>query len=365
MTDRRAELAQQLKTQAVQKYGHQFAVTGRNDYKQGIVSTGSLLWDYMTGIGGHKLGAASEVFGAPEIGKTTIAGFSALRNAQAQGMVTGLIAVEPNVDEKWMIKHGVNPEYNVLARPDNGEEAFGILYDWVYGGDVGFIVFDSIGAVNSNKAIESDKPQAYGNSALISWGVPRIIARAWKNHTGLLFINQQRDDTKSKIAGLVESPGGWAFKHAMTTRTHLKPGKDRYTTKMGSPSEDVLIGRQIIATFKKNKAAESLGKSARFDFYHVETDDNPFGFDVAADIISAAKVSGVFEGAGWLKWHGFPKGKLNGKAAVADWIAENPERLEDIRQEVLGKMREQEAKLVAKKNPPDTPHPLKPELKAV
>lgn len=340
--------AAQKAAQAVERaYGLKSASTGLSAHQTNVVPTGSLLWDYQSGIGGHPMGAFSECFGPPSIGKTTIAGFGALRAAQEQGMLTGVIAVEPDVDETWMQRHGVNLEYNVLARPDNGEEAFGILHDWVYGGVVDFIVFDSIGGIASQKEQDADVPQAYGNSAMITWGVKRVVARAWKNNVGVLFINQQRDDTKARIAGLVDSPGGWAFKHAMKVRTHLKPGKTQFKGKYhdGVESKDRLIGREVIASFKKNKASESLGKSARFDFYHVETPDHPFGIDVGKDILAAAQVSGVFEPAGaWLKHPMFPKGKLNGKAAVTDWVLSHPERLPEIRNEVIAVMQRETAK---------------------
>lgn len=347
--DTRLERAQQVKAKTEQAYGLHSATTGRTARKAiETISTGSLLWDYMSGIGGHGLGIFEEVFGAPSIGKTTIAAGGALRSAHAQGMVTGIIAVEPDVDEDWMELHGVDPDYNVIARPDNGEEAFGMLHDWIYDQAVDYIVFDSIGAISSAKEQGSDKSQAFGNSALISWGVKRVAARAWKNGIGVMFINQQRDDTRAKVAGLVDSGGGWAFKHAMKIRTHLKPGKDRYTIKMDTgdgPKADVMVGRQIVASFKKNKAAQALGRSARFDFYHIETDDYPFGVDVAADVIAAGKVSGVIDGVGWYKHPMFPGGKLQGKNGVKAFFEENPDKVWDMREEVLAKMAEDQKRV--------------------
>lgn len=345
-TDPRIAAAQRQAVEVEKKYGHKAGTTGFTGFKHGVVSTGSLAWDYQSGIGGHQMGALEEVFGPEHIGKTTIAAFSAMRNAQEQGMLTGYIAVEPDVEEDWMQQHGVNLDYNVTARPDNGEEAFGILSDWVYGGVVDYIVFDSIGAISARKEIESDNVQAYGNSALITWGVKRIAARAWKNGVGVMFINQIRDDTKSRIAGTVTSPGGHAFKHMMKVRTQLKPGKDRYMIKVndGVDNKDVMAGRQIIASFKKNKAAQALDKAARFDFYHMETDDYPFGFDVAKDVFTAAKLAGIFGSGTWLQHPIFPKGKINGREKAQAFILEHPECIPEIREEVLKVMTKESAK---------------------
>lgn len=338
--DPRIAKAQELAAKANSDYGHLTGMTGHNGYNLRSVPSGSLMYDFQSMIGGHPMGQFCEQFGAPEIGKTTIMGGGVLRNAQAMGMLTGIIALEPNIDENWMMEQGINLDYNIIVRPDNGEEAFGLLHDWIYSGAVNYILFDSIGALSSAKEQESDKSQAYGTSSLITWGVRRVLARAWKNDVGVMFINQQRDDTKSKIAGLVDSPGGHAFKHAMSVRTHVKPGKDRYTVKMsdGEVMKDVMIGRQIVCTFKKNKVAEASGKGARFDFYSKHAEGYPFGIDVAADIINTAKVAGVFEGSGWLKHRTFPKGKLNGKAAVAEFLADHPDAMMEIRKDVMDEM---------------------------
>lgn len=343
--DPRMERARKAAEKINKDYGEKAGSAGKTDYAQGVISTGSLAWDFASGSGGHLIGECIEVFGPPSIGKTTIAGFSAIRSAQAQGILTGIIAVEPNVKEDWMEKHGINIDHNVIARPDTGEEAFAIIKDWVYNKTVDFIIFDSIGAISSEKEQDSEKPQAFGNAAIIAWGVKAIVARAWKNNIGIMFINQQRDDNKARIAGLVDSPGGWAFKHAMTTRIHLKPGKDKYKIKIsdGVENKDVTVGQQIIAIYKKNKGSESNGRSARFDFYYVDVEGLPFGFDVGQDVFTAARMAGVFKPSGaWLEHDVFPNGKIQGKEKAQQYIAEHPEVIPQIRQEVLAIMHQKE-----------------------
>lgn len=162
--------------------------------------------------------------------------------------------------------------------------------------------------------------------------------RQAKNGIGSMFINQQRDDQKARIAGMVESPGGWALKHLALMRIHLKPGKDRYMMKIDG--QDAMIGRQVTAVFKKAKAHGALGKSATFDFYAVDTNgEYPFGVDVAKDVISAGTIAKVIEPAGsWYKHPSFPGGKLQGKPAIGEFLADKPEVISDIRKEVLDVM---------------------------
>src|SRR3954465_2545669 len=112
--DPRLAAAKAAAADVEKKYGLHSGSSGRTNRPSNVISTGSLLWDYQSGIGGHKLGMLEEGFGPPSIGKTTIAAFSALRSAQAAGMLTGYIGVEPDVDEAWMVENGINLDYNVM-----------------------------------------------------------------------------------------------------------------------------------------------------------------------------------------------------------------------------------------------------------
>lgn len=341
MVDRRTKQAVSLTEKFNKKFGDKAAVTGKGAFPpMEVIPTPSLFLDHALGTGGWPLGVSIEVFGVNHLGKTGLFGYGAISAAQKAGHLTAIIATEPDFDEKWAIKCGIDPDMNLVLRPDNGEEAFGMLQDLVLDGTVKFILFDSIGALSANKELDSDKPQAFGNSSLITWGVKRVAMRAYKNGISIMYLNQVRDDTKSHMTGLVESPGGHALKHVCAIRIHIKPGKDRYSVKVnnGSTQEDKMVGREIVASFKKNKAGDSSTASARFDWYFKDSELSPFGVDYVKDIINAAKVTGVFKGSGWLKYENFPDGKLNGKAAVAKFLEENPKIIEQIRKDVLSKM---------------------------
>jgi recombination protein RecA len=69
-----------------------------------------LALDYALGTGGWPLGHPVHVFGKPDIGKSSVIGFNAIRNAQAEGKLCGIIAIEPGFDEAWAAKNGVDLE---------------------------------------------------------------------------------------------------------------------------------------------------------------------------------------------------------------------------------------------------------------
>lgn len=336
--DLRSRKALAERERLIKKYGEDAGAIASEVRPRNIIPTPSMALDYTLGTGGWVRGTMVEAYGPPEIGKSTVLGAGTMRNVVNMGLLGGIIAMEPYIDADWLESNGVDPDYVIIGRPDDGEDAFEMLRDWVFGGVIDFILFDSIGAVVGEGEIAADsKARQGGQSGLISWGVKRVAPKVYKNDTLVMFINQQRDDQKARIAGMVEAPGGWAIKHHCSQRIHLKPGKDRFMTKV--EGEELLVGRELVASIKKNKLAEGLGNSARFKFFHVHTPDYPFGVDLAEDVLNTAKRCGVIESGGaWLRHASFPDGKLNGKAKVAEFFAENPDSVEEIRKEVLEKM---------------------------
>lgn len=318
------------------KYGHKAAASGRFQPHQGVTSTGILSLDYALGTGGWPDGTIVEVFGPPDIGKSSIIGLNGIIEAQKLGKMCGLVALEPGFDPKWAEKHGVDLDKLVIVWPDNGEEAFNQLYDMVMDDDIQFIVFDSIGAVlRPSEAGDKGKPSQGGQSALITWGVKRVATPAWKRKKTVILLNQIRDDMNSYIPGMVESPGGHALKHLSEIRIQLKPGRDRYTVKIDG--EDVIVGRSIVAIIKRTKKDEGSNKRAVFDFYSMETDEFPFGIDKAEDILNTGKRTGVIKtgGGGWYMHPSFPSGKIRGQDAVSKFFEDNPDVVKVVKDSVL------------------------------
>lgn len=345
---------EQARDKAREKYGEKAVALGNEKYTHNVVPSPSLMLDYKLGTGGFPYGHAVEVFGDNGLGKTSAIGYGTLANVQRQGNLPAIIAAEPIFDEAWAMQHGVDPELCLIKRPDNAEEAFEMLHDLVYGNLIDYILFDSIGALAArSETAEGGKKKAYGISGTVTSGLNATMPRLWKNNIGLMLINQQRQDTSAQANMIMyESPGGEALKHHCAQRIHLKPGKNRYTVKMGSgdDAENVLVGRELVCTFKKNKLAMNT-KGARFDFFHIATDEyGPVGVDRIDDIIRTGKVTGVMKetSKGWPEHHTFPKGKLHGPAAVAKFLSEQPEAEVIIREEVLAKMRAEQIEARAK-----------------
>lgn len=328
-----------------QKFGAQAASLGNEHYRLESVPSGILSFDYKSGIGGLPYQHMVEIFGSNMLGKSTAFAYSVIANVQKQNKLPALIATEPTFDYEWAEKlHGVNPELLLINRPDNAEEAFDMLRDLVYGDLIDYIVIDSLGALAAaSEAQEEGVKKAYGISGVVTSGLNSVMPRLYKNHQGLLIINQQRQDTKARQANmtLYESPGGEALKHHASMRIQLKPGKDRFKSKIDG--EDIMVGRELVLAFKKNKMSQGASKSAHFNFFNIETEEYGLGIDRISDILNTAKMAGVIEAAGaWLRHDSFPKGQLQGRKALAEYIAKEPEVVEVIRKEVMTKMLQNE-----------------------
>lgn len=334
------------------KWGAKAAYLGNQHFPLDVIPTGIMALDYALGIGGWPRGHCVEVYGQPNIGKTSILGYSAISQAQKMGLQCGIIAIEPRFDMTWAPRLGVDIDELPVFYPDHGEMVFEMLREFTMDPVVpfDFILFDSIGAIAS--AVEL-KPEAGsrvgGQSKLITDGVKRVLMAAWKHQVGIMFVNQQRDDQNARIQGLVESPGGWAIKHAAMYRIHLKRGKDRFTAKVDG--EDRVIGQELVAQIKKSAAGDSLGATARFNFYHQEVANEAFGLDITNDVINTGLRTKVIEQAGAYFRHPTfgPKGQLQGRASVGEFLGENPKAVEQIRNEVLEVMEIKRSKAQAAK----------------
>lgn len=333
-----ADKASRLQTKMEGQYGRGSAIIGRQARRRNSdsIPTGIDSLDFTLGTRGWPRGYGTEVFGAASIGKTTVFGYGAIRGADSLGLVSAVIAVEPNWDDEWAEKNGVNLDTTVVLMPDTLEEAFGMLRDIVYGNEADFVLFDSLGGGTSEKEINSETKQAYGNSGLITWGVRRVVPRIKKENITVMYLNQVRQYSGGNNSSWHESPGGEALKHAMTVRVHAKPGATKFNASIHG--DNVMVGREIHAVMKKNKAAEAMGRTAKFNYYFIETPNMPFGVDAANDIVRVAMAAGVFKGDSWLYHPVFPGGKIQGKPKAGQYLLENPDAYKTIREETLAVM---------------------------
>jgi len=312
------------------------------------IPTGSLALDYELGTGGWPMGYLCGVFGRRDIGKSSLIGFNAIRNAQAMGMNCAYISVEPIGDlnwESWAAKNGVNVDELLLTWPTTGEEAFEMLHMMLRSEAVDLIVFDSIGALlGEGESKEDGKARQGGQAGLITWGVKVAAPLAFRNKVSVLLFNHVRHDMRPGVRGVVyKQPGGEALEHSEGIIIHLRAGSTRYTVK--DNGADVIVGQEMVAQITRNKLSEGTGRKAIFDYFFAETDQYPFGIDVESDIINTAMRVGVISRGG--SYYTLPSGqRIQGQKSVGEYLAANPDEMAGIRELVLQAMLDRRPKRV-------------------
>lgn len=307
-------------------------------HPKGYLSSGVLSLDFALG-GGWKQGCCHGIYGARDIGKSTIVGMSAVREAQALGIPCAWVGVEPGFDPDWARKNGVDPGELFLVEPDNGEQAFQALYEIVRWTDpqFGLIVFDSIGALLaeteiSGKTGNDGKMKQGGQAGLITWGIKRIVMPVSKNNQVVLLLNQARANMASSMGGQTQ-PGGYALEHHEESIVHLKRGKDRMTIK--EHGQEIEIGTDIIAVVQRTKGTEGSKQKALFAFYNKSTEDNDVGIDMVSDVLATGMRTGVIRRGGAYYYLPDEEKGLFGERAVREYFEANPAVLPALRATIL------------------------------
>jgi recombination protein RecA len=362
MSDNKDALKRRLEgihAKTVKSYGARSAILGNERYEMNVVPSPSLMLDYKLGKGGFPYGAMVEIFGSNGLGKTTVLAYGTLANVQKEGKLPALIAMEPHAGHEetveWAVKlHGLDPDLLLIEYPDNVEEAFEMLYDLVFDYDIDYIVLDSIGAMGAASTQESGKQKAYGVSSQVTAGLNAVMPRLFKANKGLMILNQQRQAGAANGNTFYESPGGEALKHHALVRIQVKPGGEKYYSMVDG--EKVLVGREIKCTFKKNKMAQAVGKSAEFTFFNIDTEEYGLGIDKVSDVVNTGKLSGVIQSSGsWLQHPVFPKGQVQGVAKAKKFFTENPDAYGVIRDDVMKSMIHTQEELAKQKRAKKAP----------
>lgn len=326
--------------QMQKKYGEAGAMLGTDVPPVEVVSTGILSLDYALGIGGWPRGILSGIFGPPEIGKSTILGFNAIRSAQEMGKPAAIVAMEGRFDPSWARRHGIDTDKLIVTRPKHGREAFDHVQELVESGIFGVVKLDSLGAMLYESEMElKGGPKQGGQSGLITWGVKRLLPVLTHIDTAVLFLNQVRVNMKAMGNFTVyEQPGGQGVRHGETIIVQLRNHADPPMT-LGQGDDVITIGRTIVAQIMKNQLAEGTGNKAVFDFYQRETEGNPFGIDKDRDVFLTGKRTGVIvQGGGG--YYTLPSGtRLRGEAEVLSNLRAKPEEAALVREAVLAVMK--------------------------
>ena len=285
------------------------------------VSTGSLSLDMALGGQGLPCGRIIEVYGPESSGKTTLA-LHVIAESQKKGGIAAFIDAEHAFDPTWAKKLGVELDTLLVSQPSSGEEAMQIVEMLVKSNSVDVIVVDSVAALVPKKELDGEIGDTHVGlqARLMSQSMRKLTGAIARSKTTTIFINQIREKIGVMFGSPETTPGGRALKFYSSVRIDVR--------KIGTLKDgDQVVGQRVKTKIVKNKVAPPF-RIAEFDMMHTN------GISLEGDILDLGVVHKIINRSGaWFKYGNTHIGQ--GKEKARNFLIENPDVLEEIRNKVL------------------------------
>ena len=210
------------------KFGKDLFKTG---FQGEVLSTGSFVVDYLTGIGGIPLGHIIEIFGVEGCGKTTLA-LTILKNALALKKSVLYEDYESTVSDIYLEKLGIDLEVlkDYRTTPNTMED--GLMLVKMFCDDKkhegGIVIVDSLAAMapqfDMEKSEEIIGQTKIGSSSLVmSIALKQLTGVLAKSNVSLILVNQERSniDLGHGMSTGKTTPGGKAVKFYSALRIQM------------------------------------------------------------------------------------------------------------------------------------------------
>ena len=292
-----------------------------------VIPTQCLALDVALGVGGFPKGRIIEIYGPESSGKTTLA-LHAIASCQQQGGTAVFIDAEHALDAVYAKKLGVDIDNLYVIQPDSGEQALDNLDTLVRSNSVDIIVVDSVAALTPKAEIEGEVGQSViGLQArMMSQGLRRVTSVIAKAKTCVIFINQLREKVGVMFGNPETTPGGKALKFYASIRIDVRKGD---AIKDGAE----FIGNRTKAKIVKNKVAPPF-RVAEFDMLYGK------GISQEGCIVDMAIQEGILVKSG--SWISYNDEKIaQGRDKALQYLQDNPEVAEEIKNKVLQKVSEE------------------------
>lgn len=245
---------------------------GLDTSPQEAFSTGNILLDDATSVGGFPKGRITELFGYSQSGKTTAALMTAavhqkkVKAGEAKGAIL-FLDYERSIDRKYCKQLGVDiddPDTFIYLKPrslEQGANAFRLLMDQ---GVLAFVIIDSVAAMVSDKELEADtgKATVADRAKALHQFFRQVTGRMEETGVSVIMLNHMMEKIDiSPMAAFgpkkVTTPGGTAVVFYSSMRIKFDQIKQNERTEYLNPAtqevEKIVTSYLIQATVVKNK----------------------------------------------------------------------------------------------------------------
>lgn len=309
------------------KYGDDCFISSGDHVPVSGIPSGSILLDHTIGVGGLPIGRIVEIYGDPGSGKTSLCTLIA---ANAQDMFPnsfiGYVDVEHAVDPEYASQLGLDMDSVLFSQPDSAEEALDTVLSLTDSAACSVVILDSVGGLQTKLQLEKGMGEATMAEVarILSQSMPKISKSAKRTDTLIIFVNQLRSSL-----GDYGSPnitmGGKSLKFFASLRLEIK------RVDILTQGEDA-IGQTLRIKLAKNKVGRPFGK--------VEADlIFGKGFNNDLEVIQLCIAHGYITQGG--AWFSLPSGEsFQGKVKLAEYLADNPAELQDLKDKLFNKKEE-------------------------
>lgn len=294
--------------------------------------------NYLT-RGGVPVGRMVEFVGIPQSGKTTTA-LDVVANFQKKypDKYCVYLDAENAMDREWGETLGVDWDKVILIQPESeyGEQLLDMLLDYIRSDQIGLVVCDSAPVIQPKSTCEKalEDKSFGGNSALMKAFCDKAVPLCKKHECTFIMINQIRENI-GNMYNPYKIPCGTGLMHAcsqilwFTKGSLLDEAGKEVSSNYATPS-----GNIVNVKVHKNKVTKN---DRRLDSYTLSYWN---GVDVGNDTIDLGiKLDVILQSGAWFK---LPTAdgsevKLQGKTAVIEYLYNDLEEFERIKQLIMEK----------------------------
>jgi recombination protein RecA len=285
--------------------------------KIGVISTGALVLDHATGIGGIPRGRVTEIYGPESSGKTTLT-LHVIANAQRAGGVAAFVDAEHALDIGYAEKLGVDVENLLVSQPDTGEQALEIVEVLVRSGALDVVVIDSVAALVPRAEIEGEMGDSHVGlqARLMSQALRKLTGAIGRSNTSVIFTNQIREKIGVMFGSPETTSGGRALKFYASLRLDIRRIA---AIKDGAES----VGNRTRVKVVKNKCAPPF-RQAEFDIMFNQ------GISRVGILVDMGEEEGIVQRAGAWYSYGDDARLGQGRENAKIFLTENPDIADEI-----------------------------------